>query len=47
VPAVRDDIVAVLNGTPQDQVPNRTAVSPGRCRLAPPAPKARARTRKG
>ena len=47
VPAVRDDIVAVLNGTPPDQVPNRTAVSAGRWRLAPAKPKARARARKG
>ena len=46
VPAVRDDIVAVLNGTPPDQVPNRTAVSAGRWRLAPAKPKARARARK-
>ena len=32
-PAVRDDIVAVLNGTPQDQIANRAAVSAGRWRI--------------
>jgi esterase/lipase superfamily enzyme len=34
-PAVRDDIVTVLNGTPQNQVPNRTIVSEGRWRIVP------------
>jgi len=34
-PAVRDDIVAVLNGIPQYKVPNRDAVSEGRWRIVP------------
>jgi esterase/lipase superfamily enzyme len=34
-PAVRDDIVAVLNGMPQNQVPNRAVVSEGRWRIVP------------
>ena len=38
-PAVRDDIVAVLNGTAQNEVPNRTAVSEGRWRITLSAPK--------
>jgi esterase/lipase superfamily enzyme len=33
IPIIRDDIVQVLNGIPQDQIPNRTLVSPGRYRL--------------
>jgi esterase/lipase superfamily enzyme len=33
-PAVRDDIVAVLAGTPQEQVRNRAAISAGRWRIA-------------
>jgi esterase/lipase superfamily enzyme len=39
-PAVRYDIVAVLKGTPQEQVRNRTAISAGRWRITnkrPPA----------
>ena len=43
-PAVRDDIVAVLRGTPQNSVPNRTAVSEGRWRILSSRPgKPRAR----
>jgi esterase/lipase superfamily enzyme len=33
--AVRDDIVKVMKGTPQNQIPNRVAVSAGRWRLKP------------
>jgi esterase/lipase superfamily enzyme len=40
-PAVRDDIVAVLDGTAQNDVPNRTAVSDGRWRNTLAARKAR------
>ena len=40
-PAVRDDIVAVLNGTPQNEVPGRAAVSEGRWRIVPSARGAR------
>jgi esterase/lipase superfamily enzyme len=36
-PAVRDDIVAVLNGKLQNEVPGRTAVSDGRWRIVPSA----------
>jgi esterase/lipase superfamily enzyme len=45
-PAVRDDIVAVLNGTLQNDIPGRTAVSDGRWRLVPPTAAARKPTRK-
>jgi esterase/lipase superfamily enzyme len=34
-PAVRDDIVAVLNGAPQGHIPNRTVISEGRWRIVP------------
>jgi len=43
-PSVRDDIVAVLKGTPQSQVPNRTPVSEGRWRITPGRPAARRTT---
>lgn len=43
-PVVRDDIVAVLNGTPQDKIGNRTAVSPGRWRIKSARPAKRGRT---
>jgi esterase/lipase superfamily enzyme len=34
-PAVRDDIVAVLRGAPQNQIPNRTVISEARWRIVP------------
>jgi esterase/lipase superfamily enzyme len=34
-PAVRHDIVAVLNGAPQNEVPHRAPISDGRWRIAP------------
>jgi esterase/lipase superfamily enzyme len=33
IPVIRDDIVQVLKGTPQNQIPNRTAVLQGRYRI--------------
>jgi hypothetical protein len=33
--AVRDDIVVVLNGMPQNEVPHRVPISDGRWRIVP------------
>ena len=45
-PAVRDDIVAVLEGTPQQEVPNREVVRAGGWRILPSARVARRPARK-
>ena len=45
-PAVRDDIVAVLKGTPQNAVPNRTPAGSGRWTIRPAAARRRPTARR-
>ncbi len=43
IPVVRDDIAAVLRGTPQNAIPNRTPTGSGRWAINPPVAVARTR----
>jgi len=41
IPAVRDDIAAVLRGTPQNAIPNRRPIASGRWAIKPPVTRAK------
>jgi len=46
IPAVRDDIAAVLRGTPQNAIPNRRPIASGRWAIKPPVTRAKPTSRR-